>query len=296
MRDEHATAIAAMGTAITPEMVDAAQRLYAAQHPPADPSIAVTRDVSYGPNTRNRLDVFSPGSGARPVVVYVHGGGFVRGDKVLAGTPYYDNVGLWAASQGFVGVTMTHRLAPAHRYPAGIEDLAAALGWLRANVASYGGDPQKIVLIGQSAGAAHAAMYVARPDRYPDGDVSIAGVALFSGIYDFTAFEAGGNLDAYLGQTSRAEASSLAGVVASGLPVLVVISELDPPAFQAQAMRLTDALFARDGRFPNVLFLPRHNHISQVTHLGATDTDDPLVAIRLAEFVRTAAARVPVAG
>jgi acetyl esterase/lipase len=222
MRDDHASAIAALGAVITPELVDATQRLYAPLHTSGGPAgLAVTRDLTYGPDERNRLDVFTTdASGARPVLVSIHGGGFVRGDKSLPGTPYYDNVGRWAATNGFVGVTMTYRFAPAHTYPACAVDIANAMRWLHANVARFGGDPHAIVLVGQSAGAAHAAMYAARP-----------------------------------------------------------------PAFHAQGMQLADALFARHGRFPNMLYLSGHNHISQVVHLGAEGADDPLLGIRLAEFV-----------
>jgi triacylglycerol lipase len=290
MRDEHATSIAAMGTAISPELVEASQRLYASHHAAAPPGIAITRDRMYGDDERHRLDVFTADArAAKPVLLFVHGGGFVRGDKALPGTPYYDNVGLWAATNGFVGVTMTYRLAPAHTYPAGAADIAAAVAWIRANIAAFGGDPEAIVLLGQSAGAAHAAMYAARPDLSPRGHIDVAGIGLMSGVYDFARFEPGRTLNGYLpDEPGLAErASSVDGLVAANVPVLLVISELDPPAFQRQAMLLGDALFARDGRFPNVVFMPRHNHISQIAHLGAQDIDDPVLASRLAEFIRT---------
>jgi triacylglycerol lipase len=289
MRAEHASAIAAMGAAITPELVDGTQRLYAPHHAGDATGLNVTRDRVYGPDERNRLDVFTTdASGARPVLVYVHGGGFVRGDKSLPGTPYYDNVGRWAAANDFVGVTMTYRFAPAHTYPACAIDIANAVRWLRANVARFGGDPDAIVLVGQSAGAAHTATYVARRDLWPDGAIGVAGVALFSGIYDFTTFEHSPGSLAYVGQGAEASrtATSLPGLVAAGVPIFFVVAEFDPPAFHAQGMQLADALFARDGRFPNVLYLPGHNHISQVVHLGAEGVDDPLLAARLGAFIR----------
>lgn len=296
MRDDHASAIAALGAVITPELVDATQRLYAPLHASGGPAgLAVTRDLTYGPDERNRLDVFTTdASGARPVLVYIHGGGFVRGDKSLPGTPYYDNVGRWAAANGFVGVTMTYRFAPAHAYPACAVDIANVVRWLHANVARFGGDPHAIVLVGQSAGAAHAAMYAARPDLWPDGTIGVAGIALLSGIYDFTTFEHSPGSLAYVGAGAEASrlATSLPGLVACGAPIFFVVAEYDPPAFHAQGRQLADALFARHGRFPNMLYLPGHNHISQVVHLGAEGVDDPLLAMRLAEFVAGANARV----
>ncbi len=105
-----------------------------------------------------------PGGGARaprPVLVFVHGGGFSRGAKHTAGSPFYDNIGLWAVDHGLVGVTINYRLAPQYQWPAGIEDLTSVVSWLKSHVAEYGGDPDKIFLWGHSAGAAHVADYVA---------------------------------------------------------------------------------------------------------------------------------------
>ncbi len=280
-----------MGTAITPELVSATQELYAPNHSRAlPPGVTVTRDQPYGADERNRLNVFATeATGPRPVVIYVHGGGFVRGDNVLPGTPYYDNIGLWSACNSFVGVTMRYRLAPANRYPAGAEDVGAAIGWVRDNIGRFGGNSEAIVLVGQSAGAAHAVMYAARPDLYVRGGIGVAGIVLLSGVYDFTTYPPSDGTRAYIGDdvTATAAASAIDGLMASRAPLLFAAAEFDPPEFQAQAMQLADALFARDSHFPNILYLPRHNHISQVVHLNAQHTGDPLLSLRLAEFVQS---------
>ena len=85
--------------------------LYAGLQPKEPYSwLEVTRDLHYGPAERNVLDVFTvPQHGqGKPMVVFVHGGGFARGSKHTEGTPFYDNVGLWAASYGVVGVTVNY--------------------------------------------------------------------------------------------------------------------------------------------------------------------------------------------
>ncbi|MFX9688552.1 alpha/beta hydrolase, partial [Acinetobacter baumannii] len=81
----------------------------------------VERDVKYGPAERHLLDVFVPekNPGARPVLIYVHGGGFVAGNKRPPNSPFYDNILLWAVNNGCVGVNTTYRLAPASPWPAG---------------------------------------------------------------------------------------------------------------------------------------------------------------------------------
>ena len=182
---------------------------------------------------------------------------------------------------------MTYRLAPESPYPAGAADVGAAVGWAIARAAAYGGDPRRIVVLGQSAGATHAATYAARPelDAVPGGGVR--GVALLSGIYDFTLGELSAGARAYIGTQARAaeRASALPALVAAGIPLLFGISEYDPAAFQQQAKTLADALFARDGRIGNLVFLPRHNHISQIAHLNAAGSGDRLLSDRLAEFI-----------
>jgi acetyl esterase/lipase len=89
------------------------------------------------PHERQRLDVHTSGAPVgepAPVVLFVHGGGFAGGDKHVPGTPMYDHIGAWAVRNGWVGVTMTYRLAPEHPWPAGAQDAAAAAGWVRANI------------------------------------------------------------------------------------------------------------------------------------------------------------------
>ena len=117
-----------LGRNLTPEMLGGTTQAFAAMASGSDPEVEVTRDCEYGDDPRHRLDLFRKADTKdAPVLVFVHGGGFVMGDKRSAETPFYDNIGVFAAQQGFVGVTITYRLAPAHRFPAGPEDLAAVV-------------------------------------------------------------------------------------------------------------------------------------------------------------------------
>src|SRR5258708_2029566 len=114
--------------------------------------VKVERDVKYGPADRNLLDVFAPetnsSSPSRPVLIYVHGGGFVAGNKRAPGSPFNDNIMLWAVKNGYVGVNVTYRLGPQAAWPAGAEDLAAAVQWISEKIAERGGDPARIYLMG----------------------------------------------------------------------------------------------------------------------------------------------------
>ncbi len=154
-----------LGSELTPAQIQATIALMAPHAARPGPDVEVHRDVAYGPDPRHRLDVFVPSAGAdrAPVLVFVHGGGFVMGDKGAPDAPFYNNVGLWAARSGCIGVTMTYRLAPAAPWPAGSEDVGGAVQFLHGDVERWGGDPKNVFVMGQSAGAVHVAGYVAEP-------------------------------------------------------------------------------------------------------------------------------------
>jgi triacylglycerol lipase len=280
-----ASRIAAIGDVVGPETLEASRAVYADAHEqPPFRGVDLRRDLAYGPHERHRLDVFTPdGAQGRAVLLFVHGGGFVRGDKSVPGTPHNENVGLWACRSGMVGVTMNYRLAPEHPFPAGAEDVGAAVAWLRANVADHGGDPDRIVLAGSSAGATHIAGYAAMPELHADGGPGIRGLVLLSGAYDLPTFDDEAVLGTYFGDRSGWEAASpLAGLVASGLPVLVAVAEHDPPVSHRQAAIAFTALYERGGRVPHLVYVAGHNHFTEVFHLN---TDDRLLGDQIAAFV-----------
>ncbi len=131
-------------------------------HPNARPEkhrVEVTRDLAYLPGSRRRehlLDVYRPvdwqKSGPLPVVLYTHGGGF----RFLSKDTHWI-MGLAFARRGFLVFNVSYRLAPRDPYPAALEDVSAAYTWVVANAARFGGDPSKLILAGESAGANLAA-------------------------------------------------------------------------------------------------------------------------------------------
>jgi triacylglycerol lipase len=270
MPPEIAAELRAIGARIEPVRTG---ELYAPLHPKEPYSwLSVTRDVAYGDHERNVLDIFtSPAPGAgKPVVVFVHGGGFARGAKHTPGSPFYDNIGLWAAGYGLVGITVNYRLAPEYTWPSGIEDMAAIVTWLEANIARYGGDPSKIFFWGHSAGAAHVADYLASAVS-DNRDAGIAGAILTSGFYDLGTEVS--VWQAYYGAdiSTYAERSSLPGLLKTTVPLLVTDAELDDPVnFRAQAEKLTAARAAA-GKPVERVHLARHSHISETYAVGTGD-------------------------
>lgn len=113
--------------------------------------IRVIRDIAYreGGHPAHRLDVHLPeGKGPWPVVLYVHGGGF----RILSKETHWV-MALAFARKGYLVFNIDYRLAPAHPFPAAIEDASHALRWVARHAHEYGGDPQKLILAGESAGA-----------------------------------------------------------------------------------------------------------------------------------------------
>ncbi len=270
-------------------MLEGSQKLFAPYVPRVTPkACAVERDIAYGPDARHRLDVFhSPGGAARPVLAFVHGGGFVRGDKGAPDAPFYNNVGAWAASNGLVGVTLTYRLAPGSPWPVGAHDVAMALEWLAGNVARFGGDPGRLFLIGQSAGAAHVAGCVSGHHRR-SGVPRLSGAIMLSGVYDLLTLRHSPFEEAYFGSDRArfAEASTLEPLARTDVPCLFTVSELDPPTFQQQALRLVEAFWAARSVWPRMLYQLGHNHISPILQLGTSwDT----LGGELLEFIRRVA-------
>lgn len=275
--DDVAARVAALGTAVAPDVLQASQAIYAPFHE-REPyqGVRLTRDTSYGTHPRQRLDVFAPAvppeGGRLPVLVFFHGGGFVGGDKHRPGTPYHDNVALWAARHGLVGVNATYRLAPESTWPSGAEDVAAVLAWTRANIATHRGDPDRVFLMGTSAGAVHVACYLAHPEFHLPGGVGAAGGILLSGAYDLATFNPD-LLRPYLGEDRGryAERSPLRGLVEEPVPVLYGVAEFDSAEAEHQALQLSSAYEERHGHRPRLVRLMGHNHFTAALHLGTPD-------------------------
>lgn len=278
-----------LGRDLNPEMLGGTIRLFAGMAKGSDPAVEVTRDLAYGEHERHRLDLFrKPDTRGAPVLVFVHGGGFVAGNKRSAETPFYDNIGTLAALNGFVGVTITYRLAPEHKFPSGVEDLAAVVRWLKANVADYGGDPDRIVLSGQSAGAAHVAGYVAHKAHHVAEHGGIAGAILMSGIYDTLTCARNEFHYAYYGDDPKGwgPASCIAGLLNTSIPLMFTVSEFDPDDFQTQAAGLVGAWGLAKGGYPEMHYLAGHNHLSPAQSVGS---ELPATGRMIVEFVKRVA-------
>jgi acetyl esterase/lipase len=275
--------LSGMGSAITPELVQSSWALLKPFHDKVGYTAPkIDRDLGYGDHERQRLDVHTAGDESNaPVFVFVHGGGFIGGDKHVPGTPMYDHVGAWAVRHGWVGVTITYRLAPEHTWPAGAQDVAQAVQWVRGNIGTYGGDRRRIVVAGHSAGCVHVASYlVGQGGGSLDG---VKGAGLLSGFYQIPDGDVRGELEViYFGDKASSEVSTLTGLLATEIPLIFAVADRDPDFSQGQIAALVAAWFAAKQTVPHVIFSEGHNHISQIGSIGV---DDLALGAQLARFV-----------
>jgi triacylglycerol lipase len=294
MPPEIAQAIRAAGPVIDPP---AAKALYAALLAQAPRGGEVVRDIAYGQDERHRLDLYLPlaASGPAPVVVFLHGGGFIRGDKADR-----EAVGHYFSRHGVLAILPNYRLGPRHQWPAGAEDASSVLAWARAHVAGYGGNREHIVMAGESAGAAHVAAATLVKRFHPAEGLQIAGAFLASGVYNAELeLLARSQLgiatpdprnEAYFGLdfANYRAMSTVALVDAAPFPLAISYAELDPVQMQAQAGELFAGLVTRHGFQPRISVVRGHNHLSQVYSIN---TPDEALAGPLLDFVRAPSAR-----
>jgi acetyl esterase len=249
--------------------------------------VEVTRDLAYGSHPRQRLDVFAkPGDSGKPVVLFVHGGAFVDGDRNRS-PEVYSNVLYYFARHGCVGINMEYRLAPEHGYPCGTEDVARATGWLCDHVEQFGGDPQQIFLMGHSAGAAHVGSY-AYDARFRDAaHRHIAGVMVVSGRVraDNSAENPNaGKVEAYYGANASAydDLSPVTHISRDSPSTFVAFAEYENPLIDVYCLELAYRLAQVSRRAPPVMRVARHNHTSIIAHLN---TGEDRLGAALREFI-----------
>lgn len=278
----------AIGRVISPDTLAATRNVILPLYSGArNDDVRVERDVSYGPDARHRLDVFTPAGGfdpSRPVLVFVHGGGFLAGDKHTEGSPFYSNVGQWAVRNGCNGVTITYRLSPMNRWPSGVEDLRLVVDYLQQHGARHGLSGSKLFFMGQSAGAAHVAGYVAHAGLYAPKPHGLAGLILLSGIYEFESMPPSPMEPAYLGEDRflYSSRSSLKALAKCELPMLVTVAEFDPPQFEQQTLKLLAAVQESRGQMPWMVYARGQNHLSMALYFGLAGD---LVAPQVKAFI-----------
>ncbi|WP_300575187.1 alpha/beta hydrolase [Phenylobacterium sp.] len=212
---------------------------------PTDPASREGQGLAYGSEPRQRLDVYAPAGGAEaaPVAIFFYGGSWTDGRR-----QDYGWVGRALAAEGFLAINPDYRLYPEVAYPEFLADGALAVAWAVENAARYGGDPQKIVLIGHSAGAYNAIMlgldetYLREAGVDPDHIRAVAGLA---GPYDFLPLE-GETTRAVFGGAGNLEATQPVNQIRAGAPsVFLATGDRDTVVLPRNTQALAEALRER---------------------------------------------------
>lgn len=233
-----------------------------------DPTTVAYRTLA---DNRLEMEVFAAeqGEGLRPGVLFIHGGGWTAGNRTQF---------TWHARElarlGFVTATASYRLAPAHPYPAALDDCQCAMRWLRAHAAEWNLDPARIGAMGSSAGGHLAACLAVRDTRSED-EPSLNGyssraqcVVDVHGIHDFpalpetilaratTAFLRGSRKEQ---PEAWRDASPIAFVDARTAPIMLTHDPKDPTVPYEQSVRFAEALM-KAGRPVEFLPTPGSGH------------------------------------
>lgn len=247
------------------------------------------------------VDLYLPPKGnvatRKPLVIYIHGGGWIGGHTRQAAA-FSDFPGVLAklASEGFVVASLEYRLAGEARYPAQLQDVRAAVRFLKANSGKYGIDPSKVALWGGSAGGHLAALGattcgVAGIDDKPQptGSECVQGAAIWYGVFDFSAMIApmvargetgpvgllGCATAASCPADKLAAASAVTFLDAKDPPFLLIHGETDK-VVPADQSRLAEARMKAVGISVEAIYLPEIDH----SWIGATPAATRVATLR----------------
>jgi acetyl esterase/lipase len=219
-------------------------------------------------------------NGPTPAVVFVHGGGWTGGDPSQAA-----GNGMHFARRGIATISISYRLAPRHRFPAPLDDVRRGLRHVRANAAALGIDPERIVLLGLSAGAhlamlAHVARGIAELEPDLPADLrgvseDVCGVMAHFGPYDLARRRAAAGWDPVadlIGERAADErwvrvASPVVHAVAATVPVLLIHGTGDKVVSYRESERMHAALRAA-GHASELLLLEGAPHAYQIDWRG----------------------------
>jgi acetyl esterase/lipase len=218
----------------------------------------LTHDIAYADGPRHALDIYAPRPSAKPapVVMYFYGGGWASGSKSM-----YRFIGAALAARGLVVVIPDYRLYPDVRFPAFVDDAAAAVAWTRTNASRFGGDPHRLFLMGHSAGAqivtllALDADYLRSVHLEPQRD--LCGIIGLAGPYDFLPLH-DATLEAIFGDEAVQPRSQPINFVSPGAPpMLLMAGDNDYTVDSANTVRFADKLRAagvttEDHLFPDI--------------------------------------------
>lgn len=244
-------ALAVGGIVLATQQAQALSALAIVNGLTASGGVTVSKDILYGDEATQDLDVYYPKPLAQamqaqqaitdtyPMVVFVHGGSWESGNK-----EEYAFVGQSLAQAGYVTAVINYRKAPEHVYPDYVEDTAQAIAWSYKNAASLHADPQRLAVIGHSAGAFNAVAAVSNEDFLapygisPDDITAVVGIAgPYS--YDFRKFDSS---SAFASDATPDDVMPDRQLKGPQPPYLLLTAENDKTVYDTNTVKMTKAL------------------------------------------------------
>lgn len=250
----------------------------------------VARDQNFAGGDRQKLDLYAPRRPAKaklPVIVFFYGGSWNSGVK-----EGYGFAGRALAAQGFLVAIPDYRLVPEVRFPAFLEDGSAAVKWIRANAARFGGDPDRIVLAGHSAGAYNAAMLAFDPRWLGEDREAVRGFAGLAGPYDFLPLDSPVTRATFGNAPDLQATQPVTFASADDPPALLLVAARDRLVYPRNSQRLAEAL-RKAGVAAQIKSYRNVGHIGMVTALAKPLRGKAPVLRDFADFAREVTALRP---
>ena len=247
--------------------------------------LQVTRDQAFGDDPRLKLDVYAPraGGAAKPVLVFIHGGSWSSLNKET-----HAFVGAAFADEGFVTVVPNYRLVPQVRYPGFLQDNARAVRWARDNARRFGGDPERMVIVGHSAGAYNAAMLALDPRWLEAAGVPKSAVKAWAGLagpYDFLPLDDPSTIAAF-GQAPDLPDTQPINHAGRADPPTFLATGTDDTTVEPRHTRVLAAKLQAAGVPVETRFYPGVGHVGVATALGPLFRGRAPVRRDLTSFLR----------
>ncbi|MBI3438154.1 MAG: alpha/beta hydrolase [Proteobacteria bacterium] len=247
----------------------------------------VIRDAVCGPDPRNRVDVYAPSGAAAdatlPVIVFIYGGSWATGEK-----NDYQFLGQALASRGFVVAIPNYRLVPSTHFPGFIEDCALGVKWVSENIAAHGGDPNRIVLMGHSAGAYNAIMLALNAHYLRAAGVganAIRGFVGLAGPYNFLPFDVASTRSAFGQAPEPRETQPINFARADGPPLLLLWGDRDTTVGRRNIAGMEQAAHAAGERVETKIY-PRVDHVCIMLALSVPFRGNASVLRDVTDFAR----------
>lgn len=259
--------------------------------------VVLLENANFGPGDAQSLGVYGvegqPVEGSRPVLLFVHGGGWDSGDPA-----HYSFVARALAPEGFIVVNAGYRLHPEAVYPSMLEDAASAIAWTHRNIARLGGDPDHIVLVGHSAGAYNVVMTALDPQWLAREGLEtgvIAGVAGFAGPFDFYPFTRESARNSF-GHAEDPESTQPVNFAHGNAPPMLLLHGEEDQTVKPRNSRAMAKLLTEAGSRIDMEVYPDLDHTDLIVALASPWRSRRPILGELVKFAKSLKASVPVQG